>query len=368
MTQKPDKTTAWKAFAFGLAMIPFVVSAQTVPAATEQDWRDANDAVGKLQRGHVDVLKWEAANLPPAQAEKADPTDGLPLRSIEEVTRQVWRAHLDLATPLAIMGTVNVKQLEAGHWAEVDPSLHRRVEELDEILALAAQARKSWLRAIAARQVLAPYFAAVNAAEAANELGQRMVSVGNWSRLQQTQVQLAQSSARMNLVRAQYAARQAEAELIETLKLKGQYDSLVFPESLPEVPDQLAPLDEWQQREMAIQAQLPGAEARRNRANTELALAAYQLSHEMVKLARDEVKVREFIGEETLLRYNGMLASVWDLLDESRNRSQAVIDAIDAQRDFWIAEADLQWVLLGGEPDSFVALGGGAESAAAAGH
>jgi outer membrane protein TolC len=59
-----------------------------------------------------------------------------------------------------------------------------------------------------------------------------------------------------------------------------------------------------------------------------------------------------------VLHYNGMLKSVWDLLDEVRNQSQATVDAIGAQRDFWIAEADLQWVLQGGEPDSFVSAGG----------
>lgn len=107
----------------------------------------------------------------------------------------------------------------------------------------------------------------------------------------------------------------------------------------------------------------------RNQANIALALAAYQTSHTLVKGTRDEVlKVRAFISEETVLHYNGMLSSVWDVLDESRNQSQALIDAIDAQRDFWIAEADLQWVLQGGEPDSFVALGGGGEAAAPAAH
>jgi outer membrane protein TolC len=135
------------------------------------------------------------------------------------------------------------------------------------------------------------------------------------------------------------------------------------------VPPQLVPLDEWQKKALAIQAQLPEAEGMRNQANIELALAAYQTSHALVKGTRDEVlKVREFISEETVLHYNGMLSSVWDLLDASRIQSQAVIDAIAAQRDFWIAETDLQWVLQGGEPDSFVSLGGGSEAAAPAAH
>jgi len=78
------------------------------------------------------------------------------------------------------------------------------------------------------------------------------------------------------------------------------------------------------------------------------------------------LQTRAFIAEETVLHYNGMLKSVWDLLDEVRNHSQAKVDAIAAQRDFWIAETDLQWVLQGGAPDSFVSLGASAGEGPAA--
>jgi len=102
--------------------------------------------------------------------------------------------------------------------------------------------------------------------------------------------------------------------------------------------------------------------------NTRLAREAYLASHALAMGSMDVLKVREFITEETVLRYNGMLKSVWDLLGEASSQSQAVVSAIEAQRDFWIAETDLQWVLQGGTPDSFVSLGGGGEPAAAAGH
>jgi outer membrane protein TolC len=96
---------------------------------------------------------------------------------------------------------------------------------------------------------------------------------------------------------------------------------------------------------------------------------AYLAAHALALDSQGDVlKTREFITEETVLHYNGMLKSVWDLLDEVRNQSQATVDAIGAQRDFWSAEADLQWVLQGGEPDSFVSLGGAGEVASAAAH
>ena len=63
-----------------------------------------------------------------------------------------------------------------------------------------------------------------------------------------------------------------------------------------------------------------------------------------------------------------MLESVWGVLADVKARSQTVVAAIDAQRDALIAETDLQWVLQGGQPDAFVALGGGEQATAAAGH
>lgn len=365
---KLTSRNVWPVMVFGLVSIPLALSAQTNSSGVEQNWRSANDAVGKLKRGHVDVLKWEQANVLPSVTQGPLPA-GPKLITIEDVTRQAWRAHRDLVRPLSRLNTANVALIATGRWTEIDPSLQRRVDGMDEVLDVTVQARKAWLQAVATRQALAQFRAALDAAEAASELGRRMVNVGNWNKLKQTQVQLAQSSAQMNLVRAQYAADQAQASLIKTLGLRGQYASVTLPDSLPDAPLQLVPVGEWQKRALAIQAQLPNVEGRRNQANIEMALTAYQTSHALVKGTRDEVlKMREFISEETTLHYNGMLSSVWDLLDESRNQSQAVIDAIGAQRDFWIAEVDLQWVLQGGEPNSFVSLGGGSEAAAPAAH
>ncbi|MHB8948405.1 MAG: TolC family protein [Rhodoferax sp.] len=367
MTVKFKLQQVWPVIVFGALSIPLTLSAQTSSSGAEQTWRKANDAVGSLKRGHADVLKWEQANVPPP-AVQGPVAEGLKLLTIEEVTHQAWRNHRDLAPSLSRLGTAHVALVAAGRWTEVDPGLQRRVHGMDEVLSVAVQARKAWLQALAARQALAPYQSILDAAQAANELGQRMVNVGNWSALQQARVQLVQSSAQMNLTRAQHAATQAQAGLIKTLGLTGQVASVALPESLPEVPPQLVPPDAWQNQALALQAQLTGAEGLRNRANVTMALAAYQASHALVQGSRDALKTRTFINEETVLHYNGMLSSVWDVLDAARNQSQALIDAIGAQRDFWIAEADLQWVLQGGEPDSYVSLGGGGEAAAPAAH
>lgn len=63
---------------------------------------------------------------------------------------------------------------------------------------------------------------------------------------------------------------------------------------------------------------------------------------------RTIVPLRAKISEEELLRYNGMLASVFELLDATRAHARASITALDAKRDFWLADSHMQFVLLTG--------------------
>ena len=79
------------------------------------------------------------------------------------------------------------------------------------------------------------------------------------------------------------------------------------------------------------------------------AYSSYRTSFDVAKHYRDEiVPLRKRISEEMLLRYNGMLASVFELLADSREQVAAVNGYIESVRDFWIAEADLQMALTGG--------------------
>ncbi len=77
--------------------------------------------------------------------------------------------------------------------------------------------------------------------------------------------------------------------------------------------------------------------------------SAYRTSFEISRHYRDEiVPLRKRISEEVLLRYNGMLASVFELLVDSRAQIISINAAINAQRDFWVADAELQFAIHGG--------------------
>ena len=96
------------------------------------------------------------------------------------------------------------------------------------------------------------------------------------------------------------------------------------------------------------------------------AYSAYRTSFDVAKHYRDEVvPLRKRISEEVLLRYNGMLMSVFELLADSREQVAAVNGYIDSLRDFWIAESDLQMALTGGSPGGMRMTGSAAPAAAA---
>ncbi|HWA36347.1 MAG TPA: TolC family protein [Burkholderiales bacterium] len=81
--------------------------------------------------------------------------------------------------------------------------------------------------------------------------------------------------------------------------------------------------------------------------------SAYRTAFDVAKHYRDEiVPLRKQISEEVLLRYNGMLSSVFELLADSRAQVAAVNGYLEAQRDFWLAESELQMALTGRSPSS----------------
>jgi outer membrane protein, multidrug efflux system len=95
---------------------------------------------------------------------------------------------------------------------------------------------------------------------------------------------------------------------------------------------------------------------------------SYRTAYDVAKNYRDEiVPLRKFINDENLLRYNGMLIGIFELFADTRANIAAVSASIDAQRDFWLIETDLQITLTGTSPGGMASLttstlGGGGEA------
>ena len=82
--------------------------------------------------------------------------------------------------------------------------------------------------------------------------------------------------------------------------------------------------------------------------NLRQSYSAYRTAYDIARHYRDEVvPLRKAISEENLLRYNGMLIGVFELLADSRDQINSVIAAIDTERQFWLADAALQASMIG---------------------
>jgi len=98
------------------------------------------------------------------------------------------------------------------------------------------------------------------------------------------------------------------------------------------------------------------------------AYAAYRAAYDTAKHYRDEiVPLRKQISEENLLRYNGMLIGVFELIADAREAIAGVNAYIESLRDFWLAESDLQTALTGASIGAAAPMKAAAAPAAASG-
>ncbi|KPU95689.1 transporter [Variovorax paradoxus] len=99
--------------------------------------------------------------------------------------------------------------------------------------------------------------------------------------------------------------------------------------------------------------------------------SAYRTAYDIARHYRDEiVPLRQAMADENVLRYNGMLIGVFELLAEARDQISSVTNAINAQQQFWLADAALAASVMG-KPTSMgasMASSGGEGASAGAAH
>jgi outer membrane protein TolC len=290
-----------------------------------------------------------------------------------------------------------------------------------DVLTLAADTRKAFYSAVAARETVRYMEQVKAAAEAGAELARRMAQAGNFNALQRAREQAFYADATLNLARAQHANLVARERLTRLLGLWGEQTRFVLPERLPDLPPTTQPPEDIEQRAMAqrldvlsaklgadkmaknlgltrvtrflnvldlglvrknsdagraeigyeVSLELPifdwgesriakaeafymqalnhAAETAVNaRSEVREAYHAYRTAYDIAKHYRDEiVPVSKRISEENLLRYNGMLIGVFELLADARSQIASVNGAIAALRDYWLAQSDLDMAMIG---------------------
>jgi outer membrane protein TolC len=85
------------------------------------------------------------------------------------------------------------------------------------------------------------------------------------------------------------------------------------------------------------------------RSEARVAYTTYRATYDIARFYQTRIlPLRRQISAEVLLRYNGMLVDVFELLIEERERISANVAALDAQRDYHLAVTDLQAALIVG--------------------
>ena len=286
---------------------------------------------------------------------------------------------------------------------------------------LAADTRRAYFEAVAARQTALYMEQVQEAADASAELAKRMARVGNWSKLEQAREQAFYADATTQVARSRHNAVAAREQLLQLLGLWGADAAITLPDRLPDLPKSPTEIVDLEKQAMmqrldlqvarddtvatakglgltratgfinvldagyanksqtgqprengyTVSLELPifdwgGARtakaealymqavartqdtAIRARSEVRQAYSAYRTSYDVARHYRDEVvPLRRKISDEMQLRYNGMLASVFELLADSRDQINGVNAAIEAQRDFWLADTELQGAISG---------------------
>jgi outer membrane protein TolC len=97
--------------------------------------------------------------------------------------------------------------------------------------------------------------------------------------------------------------------------------------------------------------------------------SAYRTAYDVARHYQDEVvPLRKAILEENVLRYNGMLIGVFELLADSRDQVRTVIAAIAAEQQFWLADAALQAAMIGKPQQIRLEVGMSSEGGGNGGH
>jgi outer membrane protein TolC len=95
---------------------------------------------------------------------------------------------------------------------------------------------------------------------------------------------------------------------------------------------------------------------------------SYHASYKIARHYRDVlVPLRKTVEEEGLLSYNGMITNTFELLTDVREKLGASLEAANAKREFFMAQADLTAAIYGGGAGSADAGGEGATLAAGGG-
>jgi hypothetical protein len=315
------------------------------PHLTPKDWRSANERVD--QAGGWKAYAREAAEAAKVgKAPHAAPAD--PSGKGGTPAPLTLRRALDLAINAQpeLVQSLGGVTLEAPDYLRLSSAQRSALTKHAELVA---EVSRHYYAAVAAQERVAYQHQVTEAMAIAAELAGRMRSVGNLNAIHQSEEQLTYAKTVKELVKAEQAAVTARERLIRRLNLSGADATFSLPSKLPDLPTAPNALSPLEQRLIAeapadasssVSERLPASVSLRSEVRQ--AYSHYRRAYDLARHHRDEVlPLQRRISEEQLLRYNGMLIGVFELLADAKDQVKAVEGYLDALYAFWTAEADL---------------------------
>jgi outer membrane protein TolC len=358
-------------------------------------------------------------------AEATKVADSLPPNPAFSIGRISTPVELDVEGRI-VADILTLATLPARSEVADDRFRQAQLRAAQETLRVGTETRRSYFRALAARQVVDLLIEAAAAADASEKLSKQLVETGAMSKLDRTREQVFSAEIAAQLVAARAHAASEREQLIRALGLAGSDIAVRLPSALPPMPKrprtvadaeveairrrvdlQIARIEvealaksygltqatrfinlldvsgvSRTQSESSgargtgggaeVEFQIPifdFGETRRRQAGESYMAAVNRLAEQSVDVASEArdacqayrsaydiavryhdqiVPLQKTIADETTLRYGAMQVDVFSLLAEARQRLATSVTAIEAQRDFWLANVDLEDALIGG--------------------
>ncbi len=191
----------------------------------------------------------------------------------------------------------------------------------------------------------------VSAVQAASELANRMLKVGNINQLAQLKQQKELLKTQLEMQALQTKTKEATERFIQRMNFDQRDIKLDVEKRLPNPPKD--PRKLMQKEQLAINfGNLNNPATVQVRSNARIAYENYLEGFKKVKTYHTELLPNQKkISEEKLLRYNAMLIDVFHLLEDAEDQQKMVMQYIDANVAFLVQSAHLERALIDAQMD-----------------
>lgn len=317
-----------------IAAVSPTAQAQQGPQAG--DWLRANEQVHEAGGWKAYARESQAGSQAKSQAAQTGDV------SAEKMLSLAGAIEIALNREPSLVQTLSTIRDKAIPYLQL--SGHQR-EALTAYARISAQTEELYHAAVAAGERLAYREQVSEAASLAAELAARMRKVGNLNALHTLEEKLSFANAQNRVVQAQLELSERREALITHLALSGDLTQFSLPQRLPKLPQSPVSLSPLEQRLLDRKATDNSMSDRsplaiRTLSEATRAFSAYQQAHAIARQYSQEIlPVRKQISEENLLRYNGMIIGIFELLTDAKSQVESVEASLNANERFWKAQA-----------------------------